>query len=254
MPDEGTYLLETPENVELSFELAGPGSRFCAVLIDWLMLWLILLALYLVGCSVGLFELLPGEEEEPQSEWLDWLNAVMVGLVALVVFGYWFCFEMLMHGQTPGKRSLKLRVLRDDGTPATPRDLAIRNFVRLVDILPGCYAVGGLASLLHRQHKRLGDLAAGTIVVKEGELDYRAKADAKSVAAARPVEITNPVLSAEELRLIRGFLARRSELLPEARAHLAAELGRRLHEKHGGRYEDGEDYLLRLAESRHFES
>jgi RDD family len=185
---------------------------------------------------------------------LTWLTAAMVAVVALVLFGYGFCFEVLLGGQTPGKRQQKLRVLRDNGTPATTLDLAIRNLLRIVDSLPGFYAVGGFVAILNAQQKRLGDLAAGTIVVKEGELDYRANADKKKAVEVAPVPIANVALDAEELRLIRGFLERRTELIPEARSKLAEQLGRRMHAKHGGQYDDGEVYLLRLSEGRHFES
>lgn len=254
MRHEGDYLLETPENVELSFELAGPGSRFCALLVDYLLMWLIIFVVMVLGGIAGVFSALDAPDGGSGGGLLSWLSAALVAVVALVLFGYSFFFEVLMRGQTPGKRSLKLRVLRDDGTPATPLDLAIRNFVRIVDFLPGFYAIGGFVSLLNAQQKRLGDMAAGTIVVKEAELDYRAMADRKPKVVASHVVIANSALDPEELRLIRSFLERRAELLPEARARLAEQLGRRLHGRHGGQYEDGETYLLRLAEGRQYES
>lgn len=253
MQSEEHYLLETPENIELAFELAGPGSRFCALIIDYLLMWVVLFGIMVTGMIAGLFDAFDVETPESADDWLSWLGAAVVAIVAMVIFGYGFCFEVIMRGQTPGKRGLKLRVLRDDGTPATALDLAIRNLIRIVDFLPGFYAVGGVVALLSTQQKRLGDMAAGTIVVKEGETDYRAMADRKKATAAAPVAISNITLSPEELRLIRGFLERREELLPEARARLADQLGRRLHAKHGGRYQDGETYLQLLAEGRQFE-
>ena len=252
MQTEGHYLLETPENVEISFELAGPGSQFCALIIDYLLMALILMVTAILAGVADMFD--SGSAIDADAGIMTWLSAAMVAAVALLLFGYGFCFEVLMDGQIPGKRHQKLRVLRDDGTPATALDLAIRNLLRIVDSLPGFYAVGGLVSILSTQQKRLGDLAAGTIVVKESELDYRANADKKQAVVAAPVPIANVALDAEELRLIRGFLERRAELIPEARTKLAEQLGRRLHTKHGGQYDDGEMYLLRLSEGRHFES
>jgi uncharacterized RDD family membrane protein YckC len=253
MHNDENYRVETPENIELVFELAGPGSRFCALAIDLLLLWLFVFVLAIIAGIAGLFDASEniGDSDSGGSVWL---TAAMIVVVAVAIFGYGFLFEWLLHGQTPGKRSMKLRVIRDDGTPATVLDLAIRNLVRIVDALPGFYAVGGLVALFSAQQKRLGDVAAGTIVVKEAELDYRAMVDKKQKIKPIPVEIGNTLLNPEELRLVRGFLNRRVELLPDARARLAEDLGRRLHAKHGGRYDDGESYLQNLAEGRHLES
>ena len=254
MVREGDYLLETPENVELTFELAGPGSRFCALLIDYLLMWVIVFVIGVLAGIAGLFDALDHRHAESEDGWSNWMFAALIAAVALILFGYGFFFEFLMGGQTPGKRGLKLRVLRDDGTPASAIDLAIRNLIRIVDFLPAFYALGGFVALLSTQQKRLGDMAAGTIVVKEGIEDYRAMADKKKPAqTAEPLAIANVALNPEELRLIRGFLQRREELLPEARLHLAEQLGRRLHAKYGGVYEGGEQYLQRLAEGRHYE-
>jgi hypothetical protein len=102
--------------------------------------------------------------------------------------------------------------------------------------------------------KRLGDLAAGTIVVKEGQLDYRANADKKRQPEPVAVAVANAELTAEERRVITGFLQRRAELLPEARRQLAERLAGPLHVKYAGQYRDAESYLERLAEGRHYES
>jgi uncharacterized RDD family membrane protein YckC len=252
MHNEERYAIETPENVELTFDLAGPGSRFCALAVDVMLMWLFVFAIAIAGGIAGFFDAFDTSSDSGDG-WATWFSAAMIVIIALVLFGYGFFFEWLLHGQTPGKRSLKLRVLRDDGTPATVVDLAIRNLVRTVDFLPGFYAVGGLVALLSAQQKRLGDMAAGTIVVKEAEFDYRAMVDKKRKVVDEPIAIGNHALSPEELRLVRGFLQRREELLPEARARLADDMGRRLHAKHGGQFGDGESYLLNLAEGRHFE-
>jgi len=170
------------------------------------------------------------------------------------LFGYYTFFELILNGQTPGKRALRLRVIRDDGTPALPLDIVVRNLVRIVDALPGVYVVGGLAAMFSAQHRRLGDMAAGTIVVKEGEIDYRAAADRRDSPQLASATIANAALSAEERRLVRGFLQRRVELLPDARQRLAENLAARLHAVHGGDMPDAEIYLERLAEGRHHDA
>lgn len=251
----GEYRLETPENVQVSFELAGPGSRFCALLIDMLLMWLIALVLLIVVvlAGAGWSDFFRSGGPDVTGNWFTWVSALLILALMLLVFGYFTFFELVLRGQTPGKRYLKLRVIRDDGTPATPMDIVVRNLVRVVDSLPGFYLVGGAACILSPTSKRLGDMAAGTIVIKDGEVDYRAQADRKYAMPPAESLITNTALTAAERRLIRGFLDRRQELLPEARSQLAERLAHTLFEAHGGFLEDAESYIERLAGGRHFE-
>lgn len=252
----GQYRLETPENVQVSFELAGPGSRFCAAVIDTLLMWLVILVLVVIAgfAGLGTGSLFSGDSADT-GDLVNWINALLLLVIMLIVSGYYIFFELVMRGQTPGKRSMKLRVIRDDGTPAVALDIVIRNLVRVVDVLPGFYLVGGLVCMLSSTNKRLGDMAAGTLVVKDGEPDYRASADRKLVASVpvADVQITNPALTPAEQSLIRGFLDRRQELLLDARSQLATRLARSLFETHGGHFDDPESYLERLAGGRHFE-
>lgn len=240
----GRYSVETPEAIELSFELAGPGSRFCALVIDLILSWLVIFVVALIVAFAGfpIWSVL-----EDAADVAAWALAVIIVATSVIFFGYFLFFELIMRGQTPGKRHMELRVLRDDATAAQPMDLVIRNLIRVVDALPGLYVVGGIASLLSSKHQRLGDLAAGTIVVKESALDYGARSD-KRAASDTPAEVvTNRALSTEERRLIRGFLERRAELLPQARAEVAARLATRLRARHGGTAASDEVYLEQLA-------
>jgi hypothetical protein len=136
----------------------------------------------------------------------------------------------------------------------TINEVLVRNILRLVDFLPAGYAVGAVVMFFNPLCKRLGDVAAGTIVVKEGHLDYRAAADKKYALDMAAVAIPNSELTPEERRVLTGFLQRRVELLPEARATLAERLAKPLHEKYGGHYADAESYVQRLVEGRHYES
>ena len=254
MSVDGQYTLETPENVEVDFELAGPGSRFCAMLIDTLFMGLfllLLLLLFLFG-NIGVWRLLPGAgvEQSPTGNWLNWFNALLVLSGFLVLFGYYVLFELLMRGQTPGKRAMKVRVIRDDGTPASAMDIVVRNLVRVVDALPSGYAIGGVLMFFHPMHKRLGDIAAGTIVVKERELDYRALPDKRYELPAPVQTASNAELEPEERNVLTGFLTRRAELLRDARSQLAERLARPLFEKYGGHYSDAESYIERLVAGR----
>lgn len=249
----GRYAVETPESVELSFELAGPGSRFCALLIDSLFLWLFVFVVLVISGCAG-FPIIDMLDEAGESGVDAWVGAIIVVSIAVVFFGYYTFFELILRGQSPGKRSLKIRVIREDGTAASAIDIVVRNMIRIVDALPVFYLVGGLTALLNAQHKRLGDMAAGTIVVKEAELDYRANSDKKGGPPTAEAVLTYTALTSEERRLLRGFLQRRLELLPEARRALAERLASRLHEHHGGNMTHPEVYLERLAEGRHYDT
>ena len=257
MSVDGRYTLETPENVEVDFELAGPGSRFCAMLIDTLFMGLLmlLLALLFLFANIGIWRIFPGAgvTQSPTGNWLNWFNALLILFAFLVLFGYYVMFEVFMRGQTPGKRAMKIRVIRDDGTPAAAMDIVVRNLVRIVDALPAGYAIGGGLMFFHPMYKRLGDMAAGTIVVKERELDYRALPDKKYELRAVVQTGANPELEPEERNVLTGFLTRRVELLPEARTQLAERLARPLYEKYGGHYGDAESYIERLVAGRQHE-
>jgi uncharacterized RDD family membrane protein YckC len=247
------YTLETPENIEVEFELAGLGSRFCAMFLDSLLIGAALLAMILL--SIMLFNVTPQLLESPLAgPAVGWVWAVLVVVLAALIFGgYFIFFELVMRGQTPGKRAMKVRVIRDDGTPMTINEVLVRNILRIVDFLPAAYAVGAVVMFFSPLCKRLGDIAAGTIVVKEGQLDYRANADKNYPLRQAAVAVPNSELTPDERRVLTGFLQRRVELLPQARTALAERLAKPLYEKYGGHYGDAESYVQRLVEGRHYE-
>jgi uncharacterized RDD family membrane protein YckC len=211
--------IETPEHVSISYELAGPGSRLLAATLDHLIIALGIAAVLLLalGLEIGL----------PDFGAPLVIVMVVVGGPLILLVAYFSAFEAVWSGQTPGKRAAGLRVMRDDGTPAAVLDILIRNTVRIIDFLPYFYFVGGLVAFVHRQSKRLGDLAAGTVVVKlrEGALPVAALTEAPPEAALddlavlmRPIAA---VLAPEERGIIDRFLERRHELTPPVRAEMA---------------------------------
>jgi uncharacterized RDD family membrane protein YckC len=184
-----------------------------------------------------------------------WIIAVIFAVVVtLFSTGYFLFFEWLMRGQTPGKKAMKIRVIRDDGTPVTIHEVFVRNVLRLIDFLPFAYGVGVIVMFPSRLSKRLGDIAAGTIVIKESQLDYRANADKKYTLAPVGIGEINAELTLAERRLVTGFLQRRAELLPKARSELAQRLAIPLYEKYRGEFHNAESYLVRLVGGRHHES
>jgi hypothetical protein len=117
----------------------------------------------------------------------------MVLIFFVVFWGYFMLFETLWSGQTPGKRAGRLRVIRRDGQPVGASEVLIRNLVRIVDFLPGFYGIGLVVMFIDKEARRLGDMAAGTIVVREGEQTrlQDVRIQAASSAASRPA-VTQP--------------------------------------------------------------
>jgi uncharacterized RDD family membrane protein YckC len=242
MDYEDRLTIATPEGVDLELTLAGVGSRFTSALIDYLIQLLILLALGLVlGVGFGL---------SPSAGGFG--IAIWIVLGFLLFSGYDVAFEVLASGRTPGKRLNGLRVVLENGGPITFPTSAIRNVLRAIDLLPGTYLVGILSILVSSRNQRLGDHAAGTLVVRERKVlppepilrPYR-----REVAA--PAWDTSAI-GAEELTAVRSFLARRYELTAGARAQVAAELAARLRPQIGGGVGDEppELFLERLAAAK----
>ncbi|MBX2999552.1 MAG: RDD family protein [Caldilineaceae bacterium] len=165
------YAIDTPENVTFAHEVAGIGNRFIAALTDSVIILGALLLLNLI-LAVGLSVLdnmnpVPEVENMP----IDWIEGLIIAAYALLNFlifwGYYVLFEYLWNGQTPGKRLVNIRVVRMDGNPAGITEVMVRNLVRIVDFLPSGYGLGLLTMFFNRQARRLGDFAAGTLVIKE---------------------------------------------------------------------------------------
>lgn len=242
MEFEDTLTIATPEGVDLELTLAGVGSRFASAIVDYVIQAVIVVALGLV-LGVG-FGVTPGSGGFGTAIWT---------VLAFVLFvGYDICFEVLAAGRTPGKRMNGLRVVREHGGPVTLSTSAVRNVLRLVDWLPGTYFVGVVSILVSSRNQRLGDLAAGTLVVRERKAlppeprspIYRRRLEAPAWDASG--------IDADELVAVRSFLARRESLTHDARIQLAAELATRLRPKVGGAVGDDspELFLERLAAAK----
>jgi len=154
--------VQTPENVIFRYELAGLGARCLAALVDY-----IIIALFSVAGWWLTARLVSASVAEPASNMRNWLVALLSLLLFGVQWGYYVFFEMMWSGQSPGKRLLRLRVVRVNGTAIQLEDSIVRNLARIIDYLPLNYFVGFVAIILTRRMQRVGDLVAGTIVVKE---------------------------------------------------------------------------------------
>lgn len=165
-PTYSSVVIETPENISFQYELAGPGTRMVAYLIDFLILVVgLTVVLTMYGYASVLISSL--NHTDPFN---DVLNAIIGGLISLIfpLGGYWTVFEMAWSGQTPGKRIMGIRVIQFNGLPVNFPSLLVRNLFRLTDaFFPFQYAVGFGMLIFTKHTQRLGDLVAGTLVVKE---------------------------------------------------------------------------------------
>lgn len=210
---------ETPEGIALSLRIAGPVVRSCAWAIDMLIRAGLYLAIaipfsFLGGLGFGL----------------------MLVLFFLIEWFYPVLFEM-RQGATPGKKAMGLEVIQENGTPLSWSASLIRNLLRAADFLPFLYAAGLVSMLLSRNFQRLGDLAAGTLVVYRGGTVVR-----PVLPDVLPVHPPGH-FSREEQRSLLEFAERAPQLSPARRVELAEILG----DLSGKRGEPAVDELLAYA-------
>lgn len=203
-------LVETPEHVQLDYELAGIGSRALALLID----------LLIIATSLLLISFL--------AAWLSLPPRLMGGMIAalslLLLPGYFAGFESLRDGRTPGKRMMGIRTIRDTGHGLTPGAAFLRSLLLLVDLPTG---IGAVLIMAHPHARRLGDIVAGTVVVREQPVVGIIQASATS-SMDGPREPSPPQLDDESFQILRSFQQRAAELPEAARARMAALLVKRL--------------------------
>ncbi|MDQ2936570.1 MAG: RDD family protein [Acidobacteriota bacterium] len=219
LASEDILIIETPERVPLHFGLASIGNRFLACAIDHalqvLTIILMIIAFTLLAnySSVG----------EQLSNAPKWVKALLIVIIFLIISSYFAFFEWIWNGQTPGKRWLKLRVIREDGRPVTFWEAAVRNLLRTLDMMPApFYSVGLISVFLSSADQRVGDMIAGTVVVREREAEAPAfsqvfaspVSDAALRRSFKPVEFTAEVnaLSESEIEVVETFLRRRWDL------------------------------------------
>ncbi len=209
----------TPERVALTLPVAGIGYRCLAWLVDASLLFFLWIFAYfaftlLVSDVLGVLQSLSGLGQ----------TLLVVGLFA-TQWLYWTVGEVFFQGQTVGKRMLGIRVVRMDGSPVGLFESAVRNLCRAVDFLPMLYAAGCICMLLTRQHRRLGDLLAGTLLVREERIDldkYTAVSPSQAVRAEATA--TARALTPSEVELVLAFLARAADLMPEVRQRMGEKL------------------------------
>ncbi|MBI3855057.1 MAG: RDD family protein [Planctomycetes bacterium] len=209
LEDRSAPVVLTPEHVPIRLFPAGLGARFLALMVDTAILWALTAAVAMVAVlSPGLF--------------------LVVNF--LLQWGYHMYFEVRHQGRSPGKRACGLRVVDSRGLPITFQQSFVRNVVRVLDFAPAFYGLGGLACLMDRHRRRLGDLIADTLVIEEHRAadPSRAIADARrfnSLQTPRVLRRLRRQVGLEERELLLSIVLRADALDPQARFDLFEAAG-----------------------------
>ncbi len=231
---EETLIIETPERVPLHFALASIGNRFLAVAIDHFIQYL---AIVLISLAVLSFAGMTGNlfGEGFLQDMPKWTVAILIIIIFALFTGYFIFFEWLWNGQTPGKRLMKLRVIREDGRPITLWEALARNLLRIFDAVPGfvlpVYSIGLITVFMNRRDQRIGDMFAGTVVVRERTDDAPTFAETFSnrisdLAFHRVQKQTKfnanlASVTESEIEVVESFLRRRWDLTDRQRLWMA---------------------------------
>ena len=225
---EDILVIETPERVPLHFALASIGNRFLACAIDHSLQALTIIIVAIALTVVASYSTL----NDQLSNAPKWVKALLIVVVFLIVSGYFAFFEWLWNGQTPGKRWFKLRVIREDGRPVTFWEAVVRNLLRTFDMMPApFYSIGLISVFISSSDQRIGDMIAGTVVVREREAEAPAFAqvfaspvsDPALRRSFQPVDFVAELnfLTESEIEVVETFLRRRWDLEDMARQWMA---------------------------------
>ncbi|HQX56150.1 MAG TPA: RDD family protein [Pyrinomonadaceae bacterium] len=234
---EETLIIETPERVPLEFALASIGNRFLAVAIDhfiqYLSIFIVAWVLFaLAGMSASDVVDSP---DKMFSEMPKWTIAITILGLFLIFAGYFIFFEWLLNGQTPGKKLMKLRVIREDGRPITLWEAIARNLLRIGDAVPGfiipVYSIGLITIFLSNRDQRLGDIFAGTVVIREradeaptfAQTFSNPVSDTAFSRVQKRLEFQADIdlVSEVEIEVVESFLRRRWDLTDKQRIWMA---------------------------------
>ncbi len=216
--------IETPEQIEVSLEIAGVGSRFVAQVTDWLIKWGIVLVVVILASIVA--GMLGAALSTKTIGYL--LGALIVTLFYAFLLCFDIYFEVRHNGQTPGKKIAGIRTLREGGAPLDFRSACVRNLLGMADFLPAFYLLGGFLVMINSRGQRLGDMAAGTIVVRERAIQPPPALN-KTIQQLTSDEFHfTPeqvrACSAEDRFLIRSFFQRAEKMEEGPREQLALRL------------------------------
>lgn len=228
-----TLILETPEKIIFTYDIAELGTRAAAYVIDCLIQGAIFLLLFLLA-GFNLFSI-----ESDISNSLLYYAAVLYIVMFIFQWGYFLFFETLMNGQTPGKKICHIRVIGINGNRLDFQSLVIRNLLRSADSIPFPFfnILGGLVAILQKDNRRLGDLVVGTVVVVENgfnlkEPDFETRISTKEHSLfSKPSEKDR--LSEKDLYILRRLLNDKDLMSEEAFKRTSAAVALKLKKRYG---------------------
>jgi uncharacterized RDD family membrane protein YckC len=236
--------IDTPELVDIEMPLAGIGSRFIGALIDTLIAvvagLLLIAAFMIIVPALHLFNNVSA----------NWATGIFFLAVFLLQWGYFSLFEAFWNGRTPGKWVAKIRVIHQSGRGITFIESLGRNLVRIIDWIPSFYGIGIVTMFVTRRHQRLGDLVAGTLVVRDRKVDEPHWSGTSSRTFTGPaLTADSPIppphlsvvlpapalakLAITDLEVVEGFFARRLDMDLTTRATLAGRIAAAICAKSG---------------------
>lgn len=216
------YFISTPENVDLHLELAGLGNRIYACFIDTIIsyaaLFLIVVFTIAAAAATAIFPV--------PSSVRFFITCAEIGFGAflglIVIFGYYIYFEGLWRGQTPGKRLVGIRVIEQNGQPVNWTSVSIRNLIRTIDM--AFSLIGLLVMFIDTSERRLGDLAAATLVIRERLPKQTLPELNLNVETSKISNLDIGRLSAKEYDVLLSYIQRRNNLLLSQKPLLAQKL------------------------------
>jgi len=255
MPYSDDIAVLTSENVRLTYTPAGLGSRIIAFLADTILFGLVAIAITMFFMTAGMN--MSGFLSSGGMRGLTLLFVIWIFTLPLLYWAYYFFFEWMNWGQTPGKQLLGLRVAMSDGAPADIVACAVRNVIRLVDVVFSFFGITIFIVVFTPKFQRLGDLAAGTVVIRTRKLHFddiliaaqRAEREVKVKSVEAPVISARIRVTDAEKDVIKRYLERRNSLTAELRKKIAGDLAGRIRSRISS-VESGEltdDQLLEAA-------
>ncbi|GHU51167.1 hypothetical protein AGMMS49975_03780 [Clostridia bacterium] len=211
----------TPDNITLEYRIAGAGSRIAAAFIDFAVQTLLILIIIIAAFYIFFYgDIRNITASDYSMNKLSWVSSVLLLLVFIIQYFYFILTELLLNGQTLGKKILGLRAIRDNGAPLSLKHSMIRNILRLVI---DNAAIGLILIIVNKKSKRIGDMAAGTIVIAQNSKRVTLSADDFAVSRQAIAEESNFEIDQREYYILKDYFARRYEFLDggeRALAHL----------------------------------
>jgi uncharacterized RDD family membrane protein YckC len=221
-----TISIETPEKIRFDYKIAQTGTRIGAFIIDMVIQAVIIGLVFLLLFFIGIFE-----SNLLARHYINQFQLLALAFFYLLIFffqwGYFTFFEMFKNGQSPGKKVIRISVIKSNGDPLDASVIVLRNLLRAVDGFPLLHVLGGFISILDNKSRRLGDIIADTVVVHEIRFDLKEptfKTTISSKSAEEPAMKLMTKLNEEELYVIRRFLSDRYLLSEERQTAIGTKL------------------------------